>query len=92
MHISNEGLIVILLVGVIAGWLAGRLVQGTGFGLVGDLIIGVIGALIGSWLLPQLGIRIGAGIVERDCLRHDRSRTASSHPESSPKRRPLVKQ
>jgi uncharacterized membrane protein YeaQ/YmgE (transglycosylase-associated protein family) len=54
-HISNESLIVILLVGVIAGWLAGQLVSGTGFGLIGDLIIGVIGAFIGSWLLPQLG-------------------------------------
>ena len=39
------------------------LVQGTGFGLIGDLIIGVIGAFIGTWLLPRLGIHIGAGIV-----------------------------
>jgi uncharacterized membrane protein YeaQ/YmgE (transglycosylase-associated protein family) len=62
MHISNESLIVILLVGVIAGWLAGQLVRGTGLGLIGDLIIGVIGALIGTWLLPQLGIHIGSGI------------------------------
>lgn len=63
MAISNEGLIIILLVGLIAGWLAGQLVHGTGFGLIGDLIIGVIGAFIGAWLLPQLGIRIGAGVV-----------------------------
>jgi uncharacterized membrane protein YeaQ/YmgE (transglycosylase-associated protein family) len=63
MHISNEGLVVVLIVGIVAGWLAGQLVQGTGFGLIGDLIIGVVGAIIGSWLFPQLGIRIGSGIV-----------------------------
>ena len=63
MHISGESLAVILLVGLIAGWLAGQLVQGTGFGLVGDLVIGVVGALIASLLFPHLGIRLGSGIV-----------------------------
>jgi uncharacterized membrane protein YeaQ/YmgE (transglycosylase-associated protein family) len=63
MHISGESLLVIIVVGVIAGWLAGQIVQGTGFGLVGDFIIGVVGAFIGSWLLPQLGVHIGAGMV-----------------------------
>ena len=63
MSVSNEGLLVILLVGVVAGWLAGHLVRGTGFGLIGDLIIGVVGAFIGTWLLPRLGIHIGVGIV-----------------------------
>jgi uncharacterized membrane protein YeaQ/YmgE (transglycosylase-associated protein family) len=60
---SGEGLLVILLVGVIAGWLAGQIVQGTGFGLIADLGIGIVGALIGSWLLPRLGIHLGGGIV-----------------------------
>jgi uncharacterized membrane protein YeaQ/YmgE (transglycosylase-associated protein family) len=60
---SGESLLVILVVGLIAGWLAGQIVQGTGFGLVGDLIIGIVGAFIGGWLLPQLGIHLGAGIV-----------------------------
>jgi uncharacterized membrane protein YeaQ/YmgE (transglycosylase-associated protein family) len=60
---SNESLLVILVVGVVAGWLAGKIVQGTGFGIIGDLIIGVIGAFIGGWLLPQLGVQFGAGIV-----------------------------
>ena len=60
---SGESLLVILLVGVIAGWLAGQIVRGTGFGLVGDLVVGVIGALIGNWLLPRLGIQLGAGII-----------------------------
>ena len=63
MHVSNESLVVILLVGVVAGWLAGQIVQGTGFGIIGDLVIGVAGAFIGSWLLPRVGIHLGAGIV-----------------------------
>jgi uncharacterized membrane protein YeaQ/YmgE (transglycosylase-associated protein family) len=63
MHISGESLLVILLIGAIAGWLAGQIVQGTGFGLIGDIIIGIVGAFIASWLFPQLGIRLGAGIV-----------------------------
>ena len=63
MHISGESLAVILLVGLIARWLAGQVVQGTGFGLVGDLVIGVVGALIASLLFPRLGIRLGSGIL-----------------------------
>jgi uncharacterized membrane protein YeaQ/YmgE (transglycosylase-associated protein family) len=63
MILSGEGLLVILLVGLIAGWLAGEIVAGGGFGLIGDIAIGIVGAFIGSWLLPHLGIRIGAGLV-----------------------------
>lgn len=63
MHISGESLLVILLIGAVAGWLAGLIVQGTGFGLIGDIIVGIVGAFIASWLFPQLGIHIGAGIV-----------------------------
>lgn len=63
MHMTAESLLVILLIGAIAGWLAGLIVQGTGFGLIGDIVIGVVGAFIASWLFPQLGIRLGAGIV-----------------------------
>jgi uncharacterized membrane protein YeaQ/YmgE (transglycosylase-associated protein family) len=59
---SGESLLVILLVGLIAGWLAGLTVRGWGFGLIGNIGVGVIGALIGFWLLPRLGIRIGTGI------------------------------
>jgi uncharacterized membrane protein YeaQ/YmgE (transglycosylase-associated protein family) len=51
MNLSNESLIVIIVVGVVAGWLAGQIVRGGGFGLIGDLIIGIIGAFIGDWLL-----------------------------------------
>ena len=60
---SSESLLVILFVGVIAGWLAGKLVRGAGFGLIGDLIVGIIGAFIGDWLLPRLGLHLGTGIV-----------------------------
>lgn len=60
---SGESILIILLVGLVAGWLAGQIVQGTGFGIVGDLVIGVLGAFIGSWVLPRLDIHLGAGIV-----------------------------
>ncbi len=63
MQLSGQSLLVILLVGIVAGWLAGQIMQGTGFGILGDLLIGVLGALFGSWLFPQLGIHFGAGIV-----------------------------
>jgi len=60
---SSESLLVILVVGVVAGWLAGHIVRGTGFGLIADLCIGIVGALIGDWLLPRLDIHLGNGIV-----------------------------
>jgi uncharacterized membrane protein YeaQ/YmgE (transglycosylase-associated protein family) len=63
MHLSNQGLLVIIVVGVIAGYLAGRVMEGGGFGLIGDLLVGLVGAFIGDWLLPQLGIHLGVGIV-----------------------------
>src|SRR5580698_6745408 len=63
MYLSNESLLVIVIVGVIAGWLAGKIVDGGGFGFIGDLIVGVIGAFIGDWLLPRLGIHLGVGMV-----------------------------
>jgi uncharacterized membrane protein YeaQ/YmgE (transglycosylase-associated protein family) len=62
-ELSGESLVVILLVGLIAGWLAGQIVKGAGFGLVADLCIGIIGAFIGNWLLPRLGIHLGFGIL-----------------------------
>lgn len=58
-----HNIIVWLIVGAIAGWLAGMVVKGGGFGLIGDIIVGIVGALIAGWLLPQIGIVIGTGIV-----------------------------
>ena len=60
---SVESLLIFLLVGVIAGWLAGQLMRGTGFGIVGDLVVGILGAVIGGWLLPRLGVHLGAGLL-----------------------------
>jgi uncharacterized membrane protein YeaQ/YmgE (transglycosylase-associated protein family) len=63
MHMSSEGLLVIVAVGLAAGWLAAEFVEGTGFGLIGDMIIGIIGSFIGDWLLPRLGLYLGTGLV-----------------------------
>lgn len=53
---DGRGLIWLLVVGLIAGWLAGKIMKGAGFGLVGDLVIGVLGAVVGGWLFGLLGI------------------------------------
>jgi uncharacterized membrane protein YeaQ/YmgE (transglycosylase-associated protein family) len=63
MHLSDQGLIVILVVGLIVGWLAGKVVRGNGFGLIGDAAIGIVGALVGDWLLHRLGVHFGSGII-----------------------------
>lgn len=51
-----ESLIILLIVGAIAGWAAGQIVKGYGFGLVGNIVVGVVGAFIGNWLFPMLGM------------------------------------
>ena len=53
------GLIIFLVIGAVAGWLAGIIVKGGGFGLIGDIVVGVIGSLIGGWLFGLLGIAAG---------------------------------
>lgn len=60
---SLEAILIVLLVGAVAGWLAGLIVRGAGFGLIGDIIIGIIGAFIAHWLFPKLGIQLGTGVV-----------------------------
>ncbi|WP_404409367.1 GlsB/YeaQ/YmgE family stress response membrane protein [Pseudidiomarina marina] len=57
------GILWFLLVGIIAGWLAGTLVKGGGFGLIGNMVIGVIGAMIGGFLFNFLGVSSGNGII-----------------------------
>lgn len=59
----GHGLIFWLIIGGIAGWLAGRLMRGAGFGMIGDIILGVVGGLIGGWCAGALGIHIGGGII-----------------------------
>ena len=63
MYLSSESLIVILFVGLVAGWLAGKIVRGTGFGIIGDILVGIAGALVASFLFPKLGIHLGTGLV-----------------------------
>lgn len=58
-----EPIIVWLVVGAIAGALAGIIVKGGGFGLLGDIVVGIIGAFFGGWLLPRLGIHLGVGLI-----------------------------
>ena len=59
----GHGLIFWLIIGGVAGWLAGKLMRGDGFGLIGDIAVGVIGGFIGGWLAGLLGIHIGGGIL-----------------------------
>ena len=65
MYMSGESFIVILFVGLVAGWLAGKIVRGTGFGLIGDILIGITGALVAALLFPKLGIQLGPGLVSK---------------------------
>jgi uncharacterized membrane protein YeaQ/YmgE (transglycosylase-associated protein family) len=54
--VDLTSLIIFLLVGLVAGWLAGKLIRGGGFGIIGDMVIGVLGAIIGGFLLPTVGL------------------------------------
>jgi uncharacterized membrane protein YeaQ/YmgE (transglycosylase-associated protein family) len=58
-----ESLLILLLIGAIAGYLAGLIVKGYGFGVVGNIVVGIIGAVLGGWLLPRLGLFTGGGIL-----------------------------
>ena len=58
-----ETVVIWLIIGAVAGLLAGLVVKGGGFGLLGDIVVGIVGAFVGGWLLPKLGIHLGAGIV-----------------------------
>ncbi len=58
-----EALIIWLVIGAIAGWLAGLLMKGYGFGLVGNIVVGIVGAFVAGWLLPLIGFVLVGGIV-----------------------------
>ncbi len=58
-----ESVIIWLIIGAIAGWLAGLIVKGYGFGLIGNIVVGIVGAIIAGWLLPRIGFVLGGGIV-----------------------------
>jgi len=61
--IGIDSIIIMLIVGAIAGWLAGQIVRGFGFGLLWNIVIGIVGAFIGVWLLQQLGFMPFAGFI-----------------------------
>lgn len=61
------GIIIWLIIGAIAGWLAGLIVKGFGFGLIGNIVVGIVGAVIAGWLFPTLGIQLGTGFI-RDVI------------------------
>src|SRR5262249_27134507 len=63
LGIEIQALIIFLVIGAVAGWLAGQLIAGGGFGLVGNIVLGIVGALVAGWLLPRLGVYIGGGII-----------------------------
>jgi uncharacterized membrane protein YeaQ/YmgE (transglycosylase-associated protein family) len=63
VHLASQSILIILVIGLVSGWLAGLIVQGTGLGIVGDIVVGIIGAFIGTWLLPQLNIHLGVGVA-----------------------------
>ncbi|WP_398470027.1 GlsB/YeaQ/YmgE family stress response membrane protein [Tardiphaga sp.] len=57
------GILAALLIGAIAGWLAGLIVRGAGFGLIGNIVVGIIGALVAGWLLPKLNVTLATGTL-----------------------------
>lgn len=58
-----ESLLIFIIIGAIAGWLAGLIVSGFGFGLLGNIVVGIVGALIAGWLFPRIGFSIGGGVL-----------------------------
>ncbi len=52
-----------IIVGLIAGWLAGVIMKGGGFGVIGDIVVGIVGALIGGWLFSTMGVSAGGGLL-----------------------------
>lgn len=60
---ESHGIIAWIIIGAIAGWIAGAFVKGGGYGLIGDIIVGIVGGFIGGWLAGILGINIGGGLI-----------------------------
>jgi uncharacterized membrane protein YeaQ/YmgE (transglycosylase-associated protein family) len=58
---SIESIFIVLLIGAIAGWLAGLLFRGYGFGLLGNILIGIVGGFIGTWILGEFGVTMPGG-------------------------------
>ncbi len=61
-------LVYFILIGLVAGFLAGKLTKGSGFGAVGDIVVGVLGAIVGGWLFPRIGVSFGSDLIGRILL------------------------
>lgn len=59
----THGILAWLVIGAVAGWLAGLVMKGGGFGLLVDIVVGIVGAFIGGWLSGLLGISLGGGMI-----------------------------
>ncbi|HLZ84739.1 MAG TPA: GlsB/YeaQ/YmgE family stress response membrane protein [Caulobacteraceae bacterium] len=60
---AAESLVIFLLIGAVAGWLAGVIVRGYGIGLIGNIVVGVIGSLVGGWLFGRFHLIHGGGLL-----------------------------
>ena len=58
-----ESIVVFIIVGAVAGWLAGLIVKGVGFGLLGNIVVGIVGAFIAGLVFPAVGISLGQGVM-----------------------------
>lgn len=58
-----ESLVVLLLIGAVAGWLAGLIMKGYGFGLIGNIVVGIVGAFVAGLVFPAIGVSLGSGII-----------------------------
>lgn len=63
MEVSLQSLLITLFIGGVAGWLAGLVMKGRGFGILGNIVVGIVGAFVGSFALGVLGVAIGGGIL-----------------------------
>jgi len=61
MQLTNDSLLVMLIVGGVAGWLAGLVMRGSGYGIIGDIIVGLVGAFVGSYLVQALKLSVHVG-------------------------------
>ena len=63
MQIMQHGIILSLIIGGVAGWLAGLIMNGSGFGVIVDILVGIVGGVIGGWIVGTLGLSFGGGIL-----------------------------
>ena len=57
------GILAWIVVGLIAGWLAGQVMKGGGYGMVADIILGLLGGVLGGWIFEKLGVSTGGGMI-----------------------------